>query len=728
MTSAKEILEGLNPAQREAVEAIEGPLLIVAGPGSGKTRVITHRVAYLMRVCGISPHRILAVTFTNKAAREMKDRLHRLVGNRADQLSAGTFHSFCASILRRDGKHVGLDSSFTIYDDEDQMVLVKQAMEEADLDPKRYPPRAIQGIISRSKSVLMDAHSLSLNHQGYFEEQAAKVYLRYEELIARNNGVDFDDLLMKSVQLLRDNPDVLKRYQQRYVHVLIDEFQDTNVVQYVLAKHLAEGYRNICVVGDADQSIYAWRHADIRNILSFQKDYPDAKTIALEENYRSTGTIVEAAKHLIASNSMRLGKDLWTRKEVGQPVVVHEAYTEGEEAQFVMGEVSRLTREEGLSLGDCAVMYRVNAQSRALEEACLRYGTKYVVVGGVRFYQRREVKDVVSYLRLINNPNDEVSLTRVINVPLRGIGQRTMEDLVRGARNGGVPLFDALERVAEGGSGEHSPRVTGPIAGFVKLIRGLVEDSRRMDVVDLINAVLERTGYRQYLFDRVERAEERWENILELRNTAQEFRLEEPPNGLTDLLERLALVADVDSYEESPDFLTLITLHQAKGLEFPVVFMVGMEEGLLPHVRSMDSPEELEEERRLCYVGMTRSMDRLYLTRAFRRGFIGGGSSAGPSRFLQEIPRELIASPVQGMPATRSSWGVFEPSVTTPSAPEPRLPSLRSGDKVRHPAFGDGMVVSCSPSGHDFEVTVAFNEGAGVKRLLQSFAQLEVLE
>ena len=728
MTSAKEILEGLNPAQREAVEAIEGPLLIVAGPGSGKTRVITHRVAYLMRVCGISPHRILAVTFTNKAAREMKDRLHRLVGNRADQISASTFHSFCASILRRDGKHVGLDSSFTIYDDEDQMVLVKQAMEEVGLDTKQYPPRAIQGVISRSKSVLMDPHSLSLNDQSPFEKQATKVYQRYQELIARNNGVDFDDLLMKSVQLLRDNPDVLKKYQQRYVHVLIDEFQDTNVVQYVLAKHLAEGYRNICVVGDADQSIYAWRHADIRNILSFQKDYPDARTIALEENYRSTGTIVEAAKHLIASNNMRLGKDLWTKKEVGQPVVVHEAYTEGEEAQFVMGEVARLIREEGLSLGDCAVMYRVNAQSRALEEACLRYGTKYVIVGGVRFYQRREVKDVISYLRLINNPNDEVSLARVINVPLRGIGQRTMEDLVHGARNGGVPLFDALEQVAEGGSAEHSPRIRGAIAGFVKLIRGLVEDSKRMDVVDLIEAVLKSTGYKQYLFDRVERAEERWENILELKNTAQEFRLEEPPNGLTDLLERLALVADVDSYEESPDFLTLITLHQAKGLEFPVVFMVGMEEGLLPHARSMDSPEELEEERRLCYVGMTRSMDRLYLTRAFRRGFIGGGGSTGPSRFLQEIPRDLIASPVQGTPATRSSWGVFGPSVTTTSAPKISLPSLRSGDKVRHPAFGDGMVVSCSPSGQDFEVTVAFGEGAGVKRLLQSFAQLEVLE
>ena len=422
MSLEKEILEGLNPAQREAVEAIEGPLLIVAGPGSGKTRVITHRVAYLMRVCGISPYRILAVTFTNKAAREMKDRLQRLVGTRADQVSVGTFHSFCSALLHRDGKHIGLDSSFTIYDDEDQMNLLKQAMEQAEIDPRRYPPRAIQGVISRSKSLLMDSQGLSLNHQSFFEEQAAKVFQRYEELLTRNNGVDFDDLLLKAVQLLRNHPEVLKRHQRRYLHILIDEFQDTNVAQYALAKLLAEEYKNICVVGDADQSIYAWRHADIRNILSFQKDYPEARTVTLEENYRSTGTILEAAKHLISTNRMRLAKDLWTSKEGGHPVVVHEVYDEEEEAKFVIGEVGRLVKEESFKLGDCAMMYRVNAQSRALEEACLRYGMKYKLVGGVRFYQRREVKDVMTYLRLINNPNDEVSLTRVINVPLRGIG------------------------------------------------------------------------------------------------------------------------------------------------------------------------------------------------------------------------------------------------------------------------------------------------------------------
>ena len=734
MSLANEILEGLNPAQREAVEAIDGPLLIVAGPGSGKTRVITHRVAYLMRVCGISPYRILAVTFTNKAARELKDRLQRLVGTRADQLTVGTFHAFCAALLRREGKHIGLDSSFTIYDDEDQMNLIKQAMEQAEIDPKRYPPRAVQGVISRAKSLLLDSHSLSLNHQSYFEEQAAKVYQRYEELLTRNTGVDFDDLLFKTVQLFRNNPEVLERYQRRFLHILIDEFQDTNVVQYVLAKLLAEEYKNICVVGDADQSIYAWRHADIRNILSFQKDFSEARTITLEENYRSTSTILEAAKHLISTNRMRLAKDLWTRKEGGHPVAVHEVYDEEEEAKFVIGEADRLAREEGFKRGDCAVMYRVNAQSRALEEACLRYGMKYRLVGGVRFYQRREVKDVMCYLRLINNPNDEVSLTRVINVPLRGIGQRSVEELTRWARSQSLPLFDALGHVAqgqtEGGVPGHpmSPRVARPIVGFFQLLSGLVEDSKRLNVVELIDAVLERTAYRQYIFDRVEKAEERWENITELRNTAQEFRLAEPPDGLTDLLERLALVADVDNYEESPDALTLITLHQAKGLEFPVVFMVGMEDGLLPHVRSLDSAEEIEEERRLCYVGMTRSKDRLYLLRAFKRGFMGsGGPARGASRFLYEIPGHLVTPPMSVAQPKKSPWEVWEPSVAIATEPEPELPALNTGDKVRHPTFGEGMVVSCTSSGHDYEVTVAFTEGVGVKRLLLSYAHLEKL-
>ena len=708
------------------MEAIEGPLLIVAGPGSGKTRVITHRMAYLVRVCGISPHRILAVTFTNKAAREMKGRLQRLVGTRAEHLTVGTFHAFCASLLRRDGKHVGVEPNFSIYDNEDQMELLKRAMDEAEVDPRQFPRRAIQVVISRAKSLLVDSHSLALNHESYFEERAARVYERYEELLTSNNAVDFDDLLMKAVLLLQNHPDVLKRYQRRFLHILIDEFQDTNVAQYALSRLLAKEHRNVCVVGDPDQSIYSWRNADIRNILSFQEDYPNAKTVALEENYRSTGTVLEAAKHLISSNRLRLDKDLWTHKDSGSPIVVYEGYNEDEEAQFVLSEVDRLCKEENFNPGDCAAMYRVNAQSRALEEACLRYGSKYKLVGGVRFYQRREVKDVMAYLRLIANPDDEVSLSRVINVPPRGIGQRTIEDFLRWARGiaGPPALLAAMESLADHGKPDAppthhlSPRAVKALSDFADLIRALAQESLRLNVVELIDTVLKRIGYREYL-DRLETPEERRENILELRAAAQEFDSLEPPQGLTTLLERLALVADVDNYEESADSLTLITLHQAKGLEFPVVFIVGMEEELLPHIRSMDSPEELEEERRLCYVGITRSQERLYLLRSFRRGLMGRSSPTIASRFLREIPSHLITTPPGAVHTP--SWGGWEPP-DDKVAPAPL--DLVPGDRVEHSTFGDGVVVSCVPSGQDHEVTVDFKGGAGIKRLLLSYAPL----
>ena len=733
-TAAESILDGLNPAQREAVETIEGPLLIAAGPGSGKTRVITHRIAYLVRVCGVTPYRILAVTFTNKAAREMKERLERLVGARAEQLTVGTFHAFCASVLRRDGKHVGVESNFTIYDDEDQINLVKQALEAVDLDPKRFHPRAVLSSISRSKSQMVDSHALEQNQLGYFEAQAAKVYRQYDEILSRNNAVDFDDLLMKTVVLFRDHPDVLKKYQRRYQHVLIDEFQDTNIAQYSLARLLSQESRNICVVGDADQSIYSWRHADIRNILSFQNDYPEARTVNLDENYRSTGAILEAASNLISANKMRLAKDLRTSKGTGALLVTHEVYDQEEEAQFALQEIDRLSKHEGYSYGDCAVMYRVNSQSRALEEACARYGMKYRLVGGVRFYQRREVKDVMAYLRLLANPEDDVSLSRIINTPTRGIGQRTVQELTRMARSREISLMEALRTVASGsGSSDdgvippslRSSRAARPLADFLKLMDGLAEESRKVDVVELVDSVVERTGYKRHLEEKTEDSEERLENIRELRHTAQEFRAMDPPDGLISMLERLALVANVDDYVEASESLTLITLHQAKGLEFPVVFILGMEEGVLPHFRSMDSEAEIEEERRLCYVGMTRSKERLYLLRAFRRNLMGMGgfSTTLPSRFLEEIPRHLTGPPATAPRKVRTALArdVWEP------APAPAQPQtlFKSGDKVRHPTFGEGMVVSCVPSGSDFEVTVAFTEGAGVKRLLLSFAHLE---
>ena len=525
-----------------------------------------------------------------------------------------------------------------------------------------------------------------------------------------------------------------ERYQRRYLHLMVDEFQDTNLAQYRLARLLAGEYRNICVVGDPDQSIYSWRNADIRNILSFQQDYPGAKTIALEQNYRSTATILEAAKNLISVNGIRLHKDLFTKNEPGVPVVVQEAYDEEEEANLVVAEVNRLVRQEKFKPGDCAVMYRVNAQSRALEEACLRRGMKYRLVGGVRFYHRREVKNLMAYLRLLHNPLDEVNLGRVINVPPRGIGAKSLQDLAHWAQCQNIPLFTAMQSItAARAAGEPCPapltgRAANAIVGFATLIDNLAPQSARLKVVDLINLVLEDSGLRRYIQSSDDQPEERWENILELRETAREFNAEEPPDGLASLLERLSLVADVDCYAESEDSLTLITLHQAKGLEFPVVFIVGLEEGLLPHARSMESAEELEEERRLCYVGVTRAEQRLYLLRSFRRGFRGGGPTIA-SRFLREIPSQLLGpAPTAHAEALQKALGnVWGQPATIPPTSAPARPVLQSGDLVQHSTFGEGVVMSCVRSGDDHEVTVQFS-GVGIKRLLLGYAPLKMIE
>ena len=740
MSTPAQLLEGLNPAQAEAVKTTQGPLLIIAGPGSGKTRVITHRIAYLVRECGVSPYRVLSVTFTNKAAREMRERVQRLVGPHSDALTLGTFHAFCALMLRRDGGFVGLPSSYTIYDAEEQLALIKEAMQLAELDPKRNRPQAVRGVISRAKSLLMDSQALAQHPQGYFEELCARVYFHYEELLARNNAADFDDLLMKAVQLLQEHQGVRERYQDRYQYVMVDEFQDTNVAQYRLARLLAGEHRNICVVGDPDQSIYSWRSADIRNILSFQRDYPDAKTVSLEQNYRSTGIILEAAKSLIAANGMRLDKDLFTENSQGAPVVVHEAYDQDDEAAYAVGEVDRLVRQERFKPGDCAVMYRVNAQSRALEEACLHRGMKYRLVGGVRFYQRREVKDLMAYLRLLYNPLDEVSLSRIINVPPRGIGAKSLQQLVQWAREQNVPLLTAMQRIAEARSaGETCPvplasRAATSIANLATMLDELAELSGRLQVVDLIDRVLEVTGFRNFIQNSEDRAEERWENILELRETSQEFNAGEPPDGLASLLERLALVADVDQYEDADDSMTLITLHQAKGLEFPVVFIVGLEEGLLPHVRSMEDESQMEEERRLCYVGITRAQQRLYLLRAFRRGMMGSSGPTYASRFLREVPSHLMVPPqlpqtVSQKPSFRADWGPSPAGqLTVSQTTAPARPTLGVGDLVRHSTFGEGVVMECVPTSTDQEIVVEFSNGVGVKKLLLSFAPLEKIE
>ena len=720
-----DILAELNSAQKEAVEAISGPVLILAGPGSGKTKVITHRVAYLIRVCGVSPRRIIAVTFTNKAAREMAERLHRLVGDSARDLTLGTFHAICARMLRQSGRPMGIDPRFVIYDEEDQISLLKRSLQEVGLDPKQYAPRAIASAISAAKSRLLTASDYIQRSRSYFDEIVGRVYERYQQLLMESSALDFDDLLMKAVQLFRQSPETLSRYQERYQHVQVDEFQDTNLTQYELVKQVAGKYRNICVVGDPDQSIYSWRFADLRNILSFEKDYPEAKLVLLEQNYRSTKKILETASCIISANQQRKPKSLWTDNEPGELTTVVETYTEQEEAQFVVSEIERLVGQGKFSLGDCAVMYRTNAQSRVLEEAFVRYGTPYKLVAGTRFYERREIKDVIAYLRLIQNSHDSVSLLRIINVPGRGVGQQTLAKLSAWARSLGVPEYKALQVVTEQNQHPFNPHIARTLAGLVSLMEEFMAASQRLNLVDLFDLVIKRTGYEEYLLGGIG-GEERWDNILELRTVAQQYRDLKPPDGLAAFLEGVTLVSDVDGLDETVEAVTLITLHQAKGLEFPVVFMVGMEDGILPHIRSFDDPAQMEEERRLCYVGVTRAEQRVYLVHAFRRSLRGMHTVNKPSRFLEDIPRHLVSG---------GGWWQGDESQIADAVyswnkiPTPSITGLelKAGDHVHHSTFGEGVVVSCQPVKDDAEAVVVF-DGVGIKKLLLRFARLEKVE
>ena len=733
------LLEGLNEAQRQAVEHIDGPLLIVAGPGSGKTRVIVHRVAYLVRTVGVSPRGICVLTFTNKAARELRDRLARLLGGPvAEQVTAGTFHALCSRILRESGDAIGIDRNFTIYDRDDQLSLLKKAMERAGLDPKAFAPGAILNGISGAKAQLMDPAAYRANVGSYFEEVTLRAYEEYQRMLRENQAVDFDDMLLLTYSLFAAHPGVLGRYQDRFRHLMVDEFQDTNIAQYALARQLAGKWRNIAVVGDPDQSIYSWRHADIRNILSFRNDFHDAETVMLEENYRSSGNILSAAEKVISGNRQRVEKRLVPMAPAGLRVFVHEAYDEGDEALWVVQEVDRLKRAGQIGYGDAAVAYRVNAQSRALEEACIRYGIPYRLVGALRFYQRREIKDVIAYLRVLNNPADDVSLERILNVPPRGIGQRSVDELTRWARTLGVPMRRALDILAD------DPEVETPIprAGKASLARlgavlkELQQAVNEREAADLLDLVLERIGYRDYLFSDDEHGEDRWDNVRELRTVAADFAGVPPPDGLAAFLEQVALVSDADN-ADTGDGVTLITLHQAKGLEFPAMFMVGMEEGMLPHIRSFDDPGEMEEERRLCYVGMTRAKERLYMTRAFRRRVMGNSLPGIPSRFLGDIPRELIASPEgerEGRQETRAASRTGSRARVDPfalreiegrdAAADLGPPPFEPGHRVTHARFGEGVVVNCKAVQGDYELTVAF-DGSGVKRLLHSLAKLE---
>ena len=737
-----DILTGLNPAQKEAVQHIDGPILILAGPGSGKTRVITHRIAYLVKTTGINPRRIMAVTFTNKAAREMKERLQKLLGQVAENISAGTFHAICARILRQDGKPVGLDTNFVIYDEDDQQSLVKQCLQDLDLDPKQYNPQKIRNAISYAKSQHLTPAGFANQGNSHWDDIISRVYERYQEQLGQSNAVDFDDLLMKVVQLFEKHPDVLERYQSRYLHLLVDEFQDTNITQYKLIQMLGGKHYNVCVVGDPDQSIYSWRFADIRNILSFEKDYPDAKTIVLEQNYRSTKNILEAASCIISVNKKRKKKKLWTDNTEGTPIYLIKTYGEQEEAQFVVNEILNLTRSDGIKPGDCVVMYRTNAQSRALEEAFMRYGLKYKLIGGTKFYQRREIKDFIAYLRVIHNPFDNISLQRIIKVPGRGIGAKTLSDLTNWARDNNLSLFAALKAVSEGSGPGFGAKISGSLTGYYRMLTDLIVESQQLTLVSLMDAVLEKSGYRDTIQNEDD-GEERWENIQELRTVAMDYDGLPPGEGLSPFLEQISLVADADEIESREDTTTLITLHQAKGLEFPVVFMVGMEEGLLPHRRSMEEGgDELEEERRLCYVGITRAGKHIYLLHTARRSIYGASSESTPSRFLDDLPDHLIER--RGLPAAeehysgrqekyQKQWSNDDGGINVAELlaqkrqaqqPAKELIALNPGDRVRHIKFGEGQVIGIRPTGQDKEVIVAF-EGVGVKKLLLSMAPLE---
>lgn len=720
-----DLLAGLNLPQRSAVEQVSGPVLILAGPGSGKTRVIAHRVAYLIRVVGINPRHIIAVTFTNKAAREMRERVACLVSGSVGEVTLGTFHAITARILRKEAKTLGISPQFVIYDDDDQINLLKRSLQEVGLDPKQYPPRSVASAISAAKSRMLGYQEYLQNTRSYFEEVVGRVYERYQKLAASSNALDFDDLLLKVVELFREHPEVLKKYQTRYQHVMVDEFQDTNLVQYEIVKQLAVKYRNLCVVGDPDQSIYSWRAADLRNILNFEHDYPDAKVIMLEQNYRSTGIILEAAASVISANRQRKPKDLWTENERGPLLTVVEAYDEQEEARFVVGEIERLVDSGNVKLGDCAVMFRTNAQSRALEEAFIRYGTPYKLIAGTRFYERREVKDLIAYLRFIQNPADSVSLLRIINVPVRGIGQKSIEYLKTLALEKGVTEYEAIRLISSGETGEDNPTsLRRSLVSFVKLAEQLIASSKNKDLLQLFDDTTGRTGYRDYLKGETG-DEERWENLVELRSVAESYRDYPVREGLSAFLEGVALMADIDSLEESPEKVTLITLHQAKGLEFPAVFIVGLEEGLLPHIKSFDDPGQMEEERRLFYVGITRAKRYLYMVRTFRRSTMGSRGAPNASRFLGDLPSHLVqgSDRHEVSPASQGVYVWNRPQVPAPSEPLPPAIQFSEGDKVHHSQFGEGIVVSLRPSNGDFEVVVAF-KGA-VKKLMLSFARLE---
>ena len=737
MQSPDDLLQGLNPVQREAVLHESGPLLIVAGAGSGKTRVLTHRIAHLVGT-GVSPFAILAITFTNKAADEMKTRVAALVGPVASKMWVSTFHSACVRILRRDADRLGYRKSFTIYDQADAVRLVGYVLRDLNIDPKRFPPRTVHATISAAKNDLVSVDEYTDRARTIYDRRIADVFREYQKRLLAASAMDFDDLLAVTVELFRRCPDVLEHYRHRFQHVLVDEFQDTNRAQNELVTLLAKEHRNICVVGDSDQSIYRFRGADIRNILEFENSFPDATVIVLEQNYRSTQTILDAANAVIANNQLRKPKALWTEQVGGELITRYHAEDEHDEAAWITREMARLHDGAEHRWGDVAVFYRTNAQSRVLEEQLARLGIPYRVVGGTKFFDRREVKDALAYLRAAVNPSDEVSLKRIINVPKRGVGDTSVGRLDAWAAANGMSFGESLDRAAEAG-------VTGKANKGIADLTKTLDDLRVMLELDdatparLLEHVLDTTGYRRELeAEKTIEAAGRLENLAELVGMAQEYE------NVDQFLEAVSLVADADEYDADESTVTLMTLHTAKGLEFPVVFLMGLEDGVFPHIRSLGEPDELEEERRLCYVGITRARERLYLTHAWSRMLFGSTQYNPPSRFLKEIP-ETLTRLVEGNRTARRGGGIgaMRDSIVSRaietggrvfgSGQGPATPAkttgaedlgLKAGDDVVHGKWGEGVVLEVVGDGEKAEAVVRF-PSVGEKRLLLAWAPLK---
>ncbi len=731
-----DLLDKLNPQQRAAVTAGSGPVLVLAGPGSGKTRVLTHRITYLVREMFIPARQIVAVTFTNKAAAEMRERVEAQLGGRLDGLQIGTFHSICARLLRIEADSTPYSSNFSIYDTDDQLGIVRAILRDLNVDEKKFRPGGVLNAISTAKSELIAPADYQSGD--YFGEIVRQVYPRYQAALTTNDALDFDDLLMQTVILLRDDDGIRAKYQQRFEHVLVDEFQDTNQAQYTLVELFGKPQQNVFVVGDEDQGIYAFRGADYRNVMQFRRDYPDAQVILLEQNYRSTQPVLDAARAVIDRNPQRTPKALFTEREGGALLTVHEAYDAREEADFIIHTITNLIKREGHTYRDFAVMYRTNAQSGAIEDAFVRYGLPYRLIGGVGFYKRREVRDLVAYLRVINNPNDGASLARIVNVPGRGIGEKSIQTFFGWAQHNGWTPAQALDALADGSESPIKGRAAKSFAEFARMLRRWRELLELNPLDLLFDALTADIQYGIHVFqisDTTEQAQERMENVAALRGMMAEKR----DLSLNDFLQDTALIADIEVSETlmpNKDAVTLLTLHAAKGLEYPTVFIVGLEDGLLPHSRSFSEPDAMQEERRLLYVGITRARDRLYLSYAFRRTLYGESTASIPSRFLGDIPAHLTEGTNVRVQALNdraayqraTSWDSPPASSKVIQFPQPQRAQTRyqRGQRVMSSKFGAGVVIDARPDGADEEVQVRF-EQYGLKTLSANFANLIIL-